>query len=62
MTAELKPLTVSPDTAAGLLDCSRYHVYKLIRQGHLSTFKSGSRVLVEYQGLLDYLESIRRSA
>ena len=62
MTAELKPLSVSPATAAELLDCSRAHVYALITKGLLPTFKSGARVLVEYEGLLDYLESVRRSA
>lgn len=62
MTTDLQPLTVSPSTAAELLDCSRDFVYKLIRQGHLPTFKSGTRVLVEYQGLLDYLESVRRAS
>lgn len=59
---QLAPIAVSPATAAELLDCSRDHVYGLISKGHLPTFKSGARVMVEYAGLLDYLESVRRSA
>lgn len=62
MSAELAPLSLSAAKAAELMGCSRDHVYSLIGQGHLPTFKSGARVLVEYQGLLDYLESVRRSA
>jgi excisionase family DNA binding protein len=59
---QLTPIAVSPATAAELLDCSRDHIYSLLTNGQLPSFKSGARVLVEYAGLLDYLESVRRSA
>ena len=62
MTDNLPPISVSPITAAGLLGCSRDHVYDLIDARLIETAKSGSRVLIDYASLLDYFESIRRTA
>ena len=62
MTAELTPIAVSPAKAAELLGVSRWHVYKLIDGRQLKSAKSGARVLVDYESLKDYYESIRRSA
>lgn len=58
----LTPISVSPATAAQILDVSRDHVYDLITTGQVASAKSGTRVLVDYQSLLDYFESVRRSA
>ena len=62
MTDALAPISVSPVTAAALLGCSRDHVYDLIAARLVESAKSGSRVLVDYASLLDYFESIRRTA
>ena len=58
----LTPISVSPAQAAELLGCSRDHVYDLLTTGQLSSAKSGTRVLVDYQDLLDYFEQNRRTA
>lgn len=55
-------LDVSPANAAKALDVSRDHIYELIRNRLLISSKSGGRVLVDWQSILDYRESIRRSA
>lgn len=59
---EVPILDVSPAGAAKALGVSRDHVYKLIEDRLIESSKSGSRVLVDWQSLLDYRESIRRSA
>lgn len=55
-------LDVSPADAANALGVSRDHIYKLIEHRLIESSKSGSRVLIDWQSLLDYRESIRRSA
>lgn len=55
-------LDVSPADAAKALGVSRDHIYKLIEDRLIESSKSGARVLVDWQSLLDYRESIRRSA
>jgi excisionase family DNA binding protein len=55
-------LDVSPAAAAKALGVSRDHIYKLIEDRLVESSKSGSRVLVDWQSLLDYRESIRRTA
>jgi excisionase family DNA binding protein len=55
-------LDVSPAGAAKALGVSRDHIYKLIEARLIESSKSGSRVLIDWQSLLDYRESIRRSA
>lgn len=55
-------LDVSPADAAKALGVSRDHVYKLIEDRLVVSSKSGARVLIDWQSLLDYRESIRRSA
>ena len=62
MTTDLTPIAVSPAKAAELLGVSRWHVYSLINNGQLKSAKSGARVLVDFESLRDYFESIRRSA
>lgn len=59
---EIQPISVSPAKAAELLGCSRDHIYDLCRDRLIESAKSGSIVLVDYSSLLDYFESIRRSA
>lgn len=58
----LTPIAVSPAQAAELLGVSRWHIYDLINTGQLASAKSGTRVLVDYQALLDFYEGIRRTA
>lgn len=55
-------LDVSPADAAKALGVSRDHVYKLIEDRLVQSSKSGARVLIDWQSLLDYRESIKRSA
>jgi excisionase family DNA binding protein len=55
-------LDVSPADAAKALGVSRDHIYKLIEDRLIESSKSGARVLVDWNSLLDYRESIRRSA
>lgn len=56
----MDPISLSPLEAAKLLGVSRDHVYDLIEKRLILSAKSGSRVLVDYQSLLDYFESIKR--
>lgn len=55
-------LDVSPADAAKALGVSRDHIYKLIEDRLIESSKSGARVLVDWQSLLEYRESIRRTA
>lgn len=55
-------LDVSPADAAKALGVSRDHIYRLIEDRLIESSKSGARVLVDWQSILDYRESIRRSA
>lgn len=55
-------LDVSPADAAKALGVSRDHVYDLIRDRLIISGKSKGRVLVDWQSILDYRDSIRRSA
>lgn len=59
---EVPILDVSPADAAKALGVSRDHIYKLIEDRLIESGKSGSRVTVDWQSLLAYRESIRRSA
>lgn len=62
MSIEPKTISVSPLQAAGILGVSRDHIYSLIDARLIQSAKSGSRVLIDYQSLVEYFESIRRSA
>lgn len=55
-------LDVSPAAAAKALGVSRDHIYRLIEARLIESSKSGARVLIDWQSLLDYRESIRRTA
>lgn len=59
---DLPVISVSPAEAAKSFGVSRDHIYRLIEARLIESGKSGSRVLVDWQSLLDYFESIRRMA
>jgi excisionase family DNA binding protein len=62
VSAELKPISVSVATMAEILGISKDLAYDIVNAGHVKSAKAGARVLVDYQSLLDYFESIRRPA
>lgn len=59
---ELPPIAVSPLEAAKMLGVSRDFIYDAIAHRLIESAKAGSRVLVDYNSLLDFYESIKRSA
>ncbi len=59
---DLRPVYVSPKTAAQLFDCSRDHIYDLCNSGEVVSSKSGSLVRIEYASLVEHFERNRRSA
>jgi len=59
---DLKPLTVSPMEAATMLGVSRDHIYDLITKKHLEAGKSGSRTLITYASIVEYVERIKQVA
>lgn len=56
-----KTISVSPKEAAEILGVSRDHIYSLIDARLIQSAKSGSRILIDYQSLVEYFESIRRT-
>ncbi|WP_332645088.1 helix-turn-helix domain-containing protein [Aeromicrobium sp.] len=60
--SRVTPISLSPEDAAEAMGVSRRHMYRLIRTSEISSAKSGTRVLVDYQSMLDYFERNRRSA
>lgn len=53
--AEFQPIVVSVKTASKLLSVSERTVWDLIREGLLSSMRIGSRVLVVYEDILDFV-------
>lgn len=55
-------LSVSVAEAAKSLGVSRDHIYDLIADGEFDVTKSGSRTLILWRSLEDYLERNRRAS
>jgi hypothetical protein len=57
-TTNLEPLTVSVKVAAELTGLTKWGVYKKANDGEIETRYSGSRRLVVYKSLLEYIENL----
>lgn len=52
------PLSVTVAEAARMLGLSTYTIYDLTKKGVIASRKHGARVLVDYQSLLSFHESL----
>lgn len=57
-----QPLSVTVAEAARTLGLSHFTIYDLARKGVLESRKHGARVLVDYQSLLRFYESLPRQS
>lgn len=54
MTAPIPRTGISVKEAAESLGVSQKHVHRLLAQGELQSFKSGSRVIIRYDSFVEY--------
>jgi excisionase family DNA binding protein len=50
-----QPLTIRPAGACQLLDCSHPHLYKLLRDGEIESFRSGRARKILRSSIQDYI-------
>ena len=55
-TGPVERLGYSIAEACEAISCSRSHLYRAMKRGHLRFSKDGKKVLISRQALLDYME------